>query len=62
LAYGLSVGFVLAVSFKHHFGKELLAKQFAMARDEHRAMLEEVRAALADFHFELPDAATLGAQ
>jgi hypothetical protein len=58
LAYGLSVGFVLAVSFEEHFAKE----HFAMARDEHLAMLKELRAALADFHFELPDAVIVGAQ
>lgn len=53
LAYGLSVGFVVALSFEDHF---------ATARDEHLAMLKELRAALADFHFELPDAVMVGAQ
>jgi hypothetical protein len=53
LAYGLSVGFVIALSFKEHP---------ATVRDERVAMLEELRAALADFHFALPDAAMVGAQ
>jgi hypothetical protein len=53
LAYGLSVGFVVALSFQEHF---------ATAREEHEAMLQELRAALADFHFELPDAVMVGAQ
>jgi hypothetical protein len=53
LAYGLSVGFVLALSFKN---------SPATVREEHLAMLNELRAALADFHFELPDAMMAGAQ
>jgi hypothetical protein len=53
LAYGLSLGFVIALSFDRHF---------ALDREEHLAMLQELRAALADFHFELPDAAMVGAQ
>jgi hypothetical protein len=53
LAHGLSVGFVLAMSFENHS---------ATVRDAHLAMLKELRAALADFHFELPDAAMVGAQ
>ena len=47
LDLGLSVGFVLALSVEKHFGT---------ARDEHVAMLEQWRAALADRHLELPDA------
>jgi hypothetical protein len=53
LAYGLSVGRVLAVSFEN---------PPATVRDAHLAMLKELRAALADFHFELPDAVMVGAQ
>jgi hypothetical protein len=53
LAYGLSVGFVIAMSFKKHP---------ATVRDEHVAMLKELRAALADFHFELPDPVMVGVQ
>ena len=53
LAYGLSVGFVLAASFENHS---------ATVRDEHLAMLKELRSALVDFHFELPDAVIVGAQ
>ena len=53
LAYGLSVGFVLAASFENHS---------ATVRDAHLVMLQELRAALADFHFELPDAVMVGAQ
>jgi len=45
LDLGLSVGFVLALSVEKHFG---------MARDEHVAMLERWRAALADRHLEPP--------
>jgi hypothetical protein len=52
-AHGVSVGFVFAVSFGRHL---------AMDREEGLAMLRELRAALADFHFELPDAAMVGAQ
>jgi hypothetical protein len=53
LAYGLAVGLVVAGSFE---------SDSAMARDAHVAMLKELRAALADFHFELPDAVMVGAQ
>jgi hypothetical protein len=53
LAYGLSVGFVVARSFENHF---------ATVRVAHLAMLNELRAALADFHFELPDTVMVGAQ
>ena len=53
LAHGLSAGFVVALSFE---------KQPASVRDTQGAMLEEMRAALADFHFELPDAVMVGAQ
>jgi hypothetical protein len=51
--HGFSAGFVLAVSFDKHF---------AMAMDERSSMLKELRAALADFHFELPDVARVGAR
>jgi hypothetical protein len=53
LAYGLSVGFVLALSFEN---------PPATVREEHLAMLRELRAALADFHFKLPDTVMAGAQ
>jgi hypothetical protein len=47
-AYGLSVGFVLALSFD----------EYPVDRDEHRAMLEELHAALTGFRLVLPDAAS----
>ena len=47
-AHGISLGFVLALSFGKHF---------AVDPDERLAMLEEMRTALADFRIELPDAA-----
>jgi hypothetical protein len=53
LAYGLSVGFVLAMAVEN---------PPATVRDAHLAMLKELRAALADFHFELPDAVMAGSQ
>jgi hypothetical protein len=46
LAYGLSVGFAVALSFENHS---------ATARDAHLAMLEELRAEMANFRVELPD-------
>jgi hypothetical protein len=45
--WGLSIGFVVAVSFAEHVARN---------RDQHLAMLKDLRAAVADFHFELPDA------
>jgi hypothetical protein len=53
LNLGLSLGFVLALSVEKHF---------ATALDEHVAMLERWRAALADRLPELPDAGMRGAQ
>jgi hypothetical protein len=50
---GLSVGFVLALSVDKHFATVL---------DEHVAMLEQWRAALADRHLEFSDAVMTGAQ
>jgi hypothetical protein len=52
-AYGLSVGFVIALSFEDHL---------VAIRDQRVAMLDELRAVLADFQFELPDAVAVGAQ
>jgi hypothetical protein len=51
--HGFSAGFVVAISFEEHF---------VPARDGRVAMLEELRAALAGFRFELPDAVMVGAQ
>lgn len=53
LAYGLSVGFIVAIAFE---------EPFVALRAERQTMLEELRAALADFHFELPDPVMVGAQ
>jgi hypothetical protein len=47
------VGFIVAIAFK---------EPFVALRAEHQTMLAELRAALADFHFELPDAVMVGAQ
>jgi hypothetical protein len=53
LAYGFSVGLVLAMSFEN---------APATVRVAHLAMLNALRSALADFHFELPDTVMAGAQ
>jgi hypothetical protein len=53
LDVALSAGFVLALSVKRHF---------AAAWPEHVAILEQLRAALADFHLEFSDAVMVGAQ
>jgi hypothetical protein len=46
-AYGLSMGFVVALSFD----------EYPVDPDQHRAMLEELHAALVGFPLDLPDAA-----
>jgi hypothetical protein len=53
LDLGLSVGFVFALSVEKHVGTAL---------DEHVAMLEQWRPALADRHLDLPGAVPRGAE
>ena len=50
LAYGFSIGFVVALSFGEYF---------VTLRDEHVAVLEQLRAELANFRVELPDSASV---